>query len=195
MSSFIGHALAGATIHFSGQRNNGPAARWSLPVLIILAVAPDLDYLPLWLWGMDCNPRLSHSLACCLLLSVVAWLICKPLYTRGGMRPPGLLAMSLATSSHLLLDLAVGVHGLPILWPLPLAEISSPLALLPSAGQLRLDNFYLWRNLLIETGVLLPISALCLAWARKVSWRLIARTAAWLAPLWVFFVTWSIRIH
>lgn len=195
MSSFVGHALAGAVIHCSGGRSSGPPARWSLPLLVVLAVAPDLDYLLLWLWGLDCDPRISHSLICCLLMSVVAWLSCLPLCTRGGMRPPGLLAMSLATCSHLLLDLAVGVHGLPILWPLPLAEMSFPLALLPSAGQLRLNNFYLWRNLLIEMGVLLPVYALCLALARSAPWRLIARTAAWLTPLWVFFVTWSIRIH
>lgn len=84
---------------------------------------------------------------------------------------------------------------MPLFWPLHLPEISSPLALLPSAGRLRLDNFYLWRNLLIEMGVLLPIAALCLALTRRVPWRVIARNAAWLAPLWIFFVTWSIRIH
>lgn len=194
MSTFVGHALAGAVIHYSGQRREPAPARWALPLLVVLAVAPDLDYLPLWLWGLDCNPRFSHSLACCLLLSVALWLGCQPLRTRG-LHPPGLITMSLATCSHLLLDLAVGVHGLPLFWPLPLAEISSPLGLLPSAGRLRLDNFYLWRNLLIEMGVLLPIAALCLALARRMTWRVIGINAAWLAPLWIFFVTWSIRIH
>jgi len=193
MSSFVGHALAGAVVHCSGRRSSGPA-RWSLPLLVVLALTPDLDYLPLWLWGLDCNPRFSHSLAFCLLLSVTVWLICKPL--RGhGMSPPSLAAMSAATCSHLALDLAVGVHGLPLLWPLPLAEISSPLTLLPSAGRLRLDNMYFWRNLLIESGVLLPVYALCLAVTRGSPWQLIARTATWLVPLWMLFVAWSIRIH
>lgn len=194
MSSFVGHALAGATIHFSGQQSSDPSAHWGLLLLIVLAVAPDLDYLALWLWGLDFHPRFSHSLACCLLLSGAVWLGCRPLPHRG-LHPPSLLAMSLATCSHLILDLAVGVHGLPLLWPLPLAEISAPLALLPSAGRLRIDNFYLWRNLLIETGVLVPIYALCLALARRMPWRTIVRHGAWLVPLWSLFATWSIRIH
>lgn len=151
-----------------------------------------LSYI--WLWGLDFHLRFSHSLACCLLLSGAVWLGCRPLPHRG-LHPPSLLAMSLATCSHLILDLAVGVHGLPLLWPLPLAEISAPLALLPSAGRLRIDNFYLWRNLLIETGVLVPIYALCLALARRMPWRTIVRHGAWLVPLWSLFATWSIRIH
>lgn len=194
MSSFVGHALAGATIHYSRQRSSGPPARWGLLLLIALAVAPDLDYLLLWLWGLDFHPRISHSLVCCLLLSMVLWLSCEPLRRRD-LHPPGLVAMSLATCFHLVLDLAVGIHGLPLLWPLPLAEISSPLALLPSAGRLRVDNFYLWRNLLIEMGVLLPISALCRALTRRVPWQVIARNASWLVPLWSLFVAWSLRIH
>ena len=93
MSTLVGHALAGAVIHYSGKRREPAPARWALPLLVVLAVAPDLDYLPLWLWGLDCNPRFSHSLACCLLLSVAVWLICQPLRTRG-LHPPGLMAMS-----------------------------------------------------------------------------------------------------
>ena len=68
-------------------------------------------------------------------------------------------------------------------------------ALLPSAGRLRIDNFYLWRNLLIETGVLVPIYTLCLALAHRRPWQAITRHAAWLFPLWSLFATWSIRIH
>ncbi len=55
------------------------------------------------------------------------------------------------------MDLLVGVHPMPLFWPLNSNLIVLPFGVLPSAGKLNIFNHYFWRNLVIESGVLLPI--------------------------------------
>ncbi len=59
--------------------------------------------------------------------------------------------------SHVLLDLLVGVTPAALVWPFSRATVRLAGGILPSAGRLSLGNPYLYRNLLIEAGVLLPI--------------------------------------
>ncbi len=59
--------------------------------------------------------------------------------------------------SHLAMDTLVGVHRNPLLWPLTDRGFASPVGLLPSAGRPDPANFYFWRNLLIEMGILVPL--------------------------------------
>ncbi len=63
----------------------------------------------------------------------------------------------LAALSHLVLDLLVGVTPLPLLFPLSKIPFKLPWGILPSAGKIALNNYYFYRNLLLEMGVLLPI--------------------------------------
>jgi hypothetical protein len=56
-----------------------------------------------------------------------------------------------------LLDLLVGVTPAALLWPFSHATVRLAGGILPSAGRLSPGNPYLYRNLLIELGVLLPI--------------------------------------
>jgi membrane-bound metal-dependent hydrolase YbcI (DUF457 family) len=63
----------------------------------------------------------------------------------------------LAGLSHLVLDFLVGVTPLPLLWPLDSTAFVSPVGILPSAGRIQLSNYYLYRNVLIEVGVLAPV--------------------------------------
>src|SRR5262249_46039986 len=67
------------------------------------------------------------------------------------------ICAALAGLSHLVLDFLVGVTPLPLLWPLSAAAFVSPIGVLPSAGRMQILNYYLYRNLLIEVGVLAPI--------------------------------------
>src|SRR5262249_44580906 len=67
------------------------------------------------------------------------------------------ICAAMAGLSHLALDFPVGVTPLPLLWPLGDAAFVSPIGILPSAGRIRVLNYYFYRNLLIEVGVLAPI--------------------------------------
>ncbi|HEY0063387.1 MAG TPA: metal-dependent hydrolase [Telluria sp.] len=194
MSSIVGHASAGVAVYLCRARLTDARAAAGLPLLVLLAIAPDFDYLAYWLFHLDFQPRFTHSLAFCLALSVLAWGLTTPA-RRAAPAFPGLLACAIGACSHVLLDLLVGVHPVPVLWPLPLPEWSAPFGILPSAGRMRLTNLYFWRNLLIECGVLLPLYALLVALMRDVPVRRLGRHALLLGPLWAAFLVWSLRVH
>lgn len=162
-------------------------------MLVFVAVVPDFDYFALWLFNINPSPRVTHSLAFCLVVSALAWGIAMKLRTSA---QPGItfLALALASSSHLLLDLLVGVHSLPVFWPFTVGEVSSPVGILPSAGRLSVTNYYLWRNLFIECGVLLPILAALVALFRATPARSVLPMTLFLGPLWLACLVWSVGL-
>lgn len=123
----------------------------------MLASAPDIDYLiPALNSRAHHGIRITHSIAFSLVLPLcTAVTLCL---TSRGVRKlkPLVVCAALAGSSHLLLDFLVGVTPLPLLWPFSAAVFSSPAGILPSAGRVQLTNYYFYRNLLIETGILAP---------------------------------------
>jgi len=188
MSSFIGHLGAGVAVYLSHSRWRNRQERRLLPLFALLAVIPDVDYFGWWLFKVSQEPRFTHSLVFCLAASALPWSV-----LRGGART--FLALCLAACSHPLLDLLVGVHPVPVFWPFPLPEIQSPVGLLPSAGHLDPANYYLWRNLLIECGVLMPAFALLVAVARATPISVALPKVALLLPIWLAFLSWSILVH
>lgn len=182
MSSFVGHGLAALTAHAAlhdpselGEANRTasllPKTRngWLWLVwLIAIAWFPDLDH---WLKPLHSSShnglRITHSLLFCQLLPILTVIY---LVWKGDRGKPLLnltLQASLAGLSQPLLDLFVGIAGLPLFWPLSPLKIKFP-GLLPSAGRLDPYNYFFYRNLAIEMGVLLPLS-FCVVWWR---WRL-----------------------
>jgi hypothetical protein len=67
------------------------------------------------------------------------------------------LQLILAGLSHLVLDLAVGVTALPLLYPFSHETFKLPFGILPSAGKIQINNYLAYRNLFIEIGVIIPI--------------------------------------
>lgn len=160
MSSFLGHGLAAYTLFSLDRGGRAPSRRGAvwLGWLLVLASAPDVDYLvPALGSPAQRGSRITHSIAFSLilpLLSIGALYFLKGLKSRR--RLLGVCAV-LAGLSHLALDFLVGVTPLPLFWPLGSAAFASPLGILPSAGRIQLSNYYLYRNVLIELGVLAPI--------------------------------------
>lgn len=194
MSSLAAHIATGAAIYFA-QRSR-PPVRMSRGALacVALAVLPDVDYLAWWLLRLQIEPRVTHSLAFCAAAALLAWLLLRR--WRDDAQPSApLLTLLLAAGSHLLLDFTVGVHTLPLLWPVSPHGFVSPVGILPSAGRLSVSNFYLWRNLLIETGVVWPLLALLLAVGRRQWNRRATMVAALLAPVWLACLGWSISLQ
>lgn len=125
---------------------------------MVLASAPDIDYLvPALGSPARQGSRITHSIAFSLLLPLFT--VGVIYFVKGLKRRRRLLSVCavLAGLSHLVLDFLVGVTPLPLLWPLDSAAFSSPVGVLPSAGRIRLSNYYLYRNVLIEVGVLAPV--------------------------------------
>ncbi|MBL1174787.1 metal-dependent hydrolase [Pantanalinema sp. GBBB05] len=167
MSSFIGHTLAGLTTYAATQPFQSEHSQQSHPLdwkwllwLLVIASIPDIDYL---IPGLRLQPanqilRITHSLLGVLLLPGCTMLGLWLLGKRGSSYKLQSLQVVLVGLSHLLLDLLTGVFPLPLLYPFSLQVFKLPFGLLPSAGRIQLSNYFLYRNLLIELGVLMPLS-------------------------------------
>lgn len=184
MSSFLGHTLAAFTV---SRATPGPRRRflWFL-WLAVLASAPDIDYLVPALHLGEQRYRISHSLVGALLLPTLTSAVVCVLVRDMALRRRMVAQAFLAGGSHLLLDLLVGVTPLPIFWPLWKARVRLPLGVLPSAGRISLSNPYLYRNTLVEMGVLAPIAALIILQSRL---RPLHRVV--LVAISAAFITWS----
>jgi inner membrane protein len=160
VSSFFGHSLAAYALASAVRQNPASPSgrlRWA-GWLIVIASTPDLDYLiPALGSTAHDGVRITHSIAFSLILPLCTigalYLTSSPDRQR---RSLGVCAL-LAGLSHLALDFLVGVTPLPLLWPLSSAAFTSPVGVLPSAGRMHVSNYYLYRNLLIEIGVLAPV--------------------------------------
>ena len=159
MSSFIGHAITGAAIYCAASHS--PKKEWLwLGWLTTLAVLPDAEYAYLWLFGKKfIAVRFTHSLAFCAFLTAVTLLALMALRHADW---PKTMQAAAAALSHLMLDLLVGVSSKAIFWPFMARGVKLPFGILPSAGRLDPLNPALYRNLLIELSILLPLYSLLL---------------------------------
>lgn len=175
MSSFIGHSVAALTVYVATESINSSMSigdrlkhfwhnkkefLW-LSWLIVVASIPDLDYVvKAWQSSNHQGLRITHSIFFSLIVPIltVALLLLlkikrKKLWLFG-------IQVMLAGLSHLLLDLLVGVTPLPLLFPVVNIPFRLPFGILPSAGKIDFNNYYFYRNLKLEMGVLLPILGL-----------------------------------
>ncbi len=197
MSSFVGHSLVGLTIGITASSN--PISRerhynflW-LGWLVIVALAPDLDYIVPFLHPRSHEGiRITHSLFFCQVLPILSLVY---LYFRGASKnilwQSGLQLVS-AGFSHIALDFFVGVTALPLFFPLSSEVFKLTFGLLPSAGKLSLFNYYLYFNLGIELGILVPLSLCC--YYLKKSQKITAKTCLIVCSLFLIsarFMYWA----
>lgn len=193
MSSIVGHIAAGFAAYAAFKPLEGQQSRRLLPVFVFLAICPDFDYFGVWWFGIVPAPRITHSLLFGLTTASLTWWLTVR-YDRKALARMPLVAFLAASLSHPLLDLLTGAHPVPLLWPLPDPDVALSFGVLPSAGRLALGNYYLWRNLLIELAVLLPVLAFLVTAARRTSFRPIAKWLFAFAPIWLAFVAWSVSL-
>jgi len=190
MSSIFGHSLVGWTVGVTMTRhrdaeNSVNRGLW-LGWLIGGAIAPDLDYLlPFLHPRAQAGLRVTHSLFFALLLPAMTlvYLRARGANWRQSVRSGAQLV--LASLTHLSLDLLVGVTPLPILWPLSDHLFKLSFGILPSAGKISLFNYYFYRNLGIEMGVLVPLCG-CVLMPKGRS------LSIWRWSLWMVFVVISV---
>lgn len=193
MSSILGHAAAGAAAYFAYGRVSYRSGFLLLPVIVFLAICPDLDYLALWILNLHVTPRFTHSLIFGVLTALAAWRV-SPLFQSASDRRIPVIAFLAASLSHPTLDFLVGVHPVPWLWPFSDSGFVLPFGVLPSAGRLSIHNFFLWRNLIIELVILLPLLTLLVAISRRVDIRSMRQRLVVIVPVWIAFLAWSIRL-
>jgi inner membrane protein len=178
MSSFIGHCLVGASLGAS-CRTATKSEKFFIPLFFAaIALSPDLDYLAIWLLQIKIEPRYTHSLAFCILMALLSLFLRSLVFSKALKKVPSIYFL-LAPFTHIALDYFVGVHRNPIFWPFVDSVHAFPYGFLPSAGRLNFSNFYFWRNLSIELGILIPALFLLFPGSRG----LVLKRTAFLIPL------------
>lgn len=192
MSSLLAHLAAGATVYICRPRTDTSSSTLLCVACLVLAVLPDLDYLLWWGLGLRWEPRVTHSFAFVLCSAAIVW---SALRFFG---PPGAQSLFrvlvVAAVSHLVLDFLVGVHPLPLFWPLSDQGFAAAIGVLPSAGKLEPLNPYLWRNLLIELGILGPLLLAAVRMKSSREGSISIPTKVGLCSIWGLCVVWSISL-
>ena len=200
MSSIIGHTLTGLGVYATTRPQKKSMLRdwlWS-GWLVFVAVAPDLDYI----FRSVCMRRdatgvlrITHSLVGCLIFPLLTFFVLWRLKLAGEIRRLFAFQVVLTGLSHLAMDLSVGVSALPLLWPFTAQRFKLPFGVLPSGPAFRLDNVFMYRNLLMEVGVLVPLYAgIYLARRAKLDGR---RRSFGIAVLWLCslgFMGWAFTL-
>ncbi|PZD72480.1 hypothetical protein C1752_03633 [Acaryochloris thomasi RCC1774] len=169
-----------------------------------MALAPDIDYaIPALQASHHNGLRITHSIFVSLLLPLGRGL-CLLLLNQKGKVPLSsgvwwrvsgsqslLLQAICAGSSHLLMDLLVGVTPLPLLWPLFPRLFKLPFGLLPSAGRLQWGNALLYQNLGIELGVMVPVLLMTLLAVNGKGHPLLLLTLSLIAA---YFMMWAAQL-
>ena len=164
MSSFIGHSLAALTVSIDNKKNHKDSPYYHYGFLwilwlIIVALAPDLDYIiPFLHPSSNEGLRITHSLFVCQLLPLLTLIYLKFKSKNNTIFWIASIQVIVAGFSHIALDFLVGVTSLPLIYPLSNQVFKLPFGILPSAGKISLLNYYMYYNLGIELGVLLPLS-------------------------------------
>ncbi|MDG9671654.1 metal-dependent hydrolase [Hahella sp. CR1] len=166
MSSIFGHALIGAAIGDNAKAESKSERLFLSFFFMGLVVCPDLDYLLTWCFGINIAPRYTHSIGASLAIACIGLGLKKYVFVRR-LRNANPLLICAASMAHVLMDYCVGVHKNPIFWPLTESVYAFEYGFLPSAGKLDFLNFYFWRNLLIEMGILVPVAAFISARGRN----------------------------
>jgi membrane-bound metal-dependent hydrolase YbcI (DUF457 family) len=193
MSSFVGHALAALTIGKVFEENTTFTQRvvWQI-CLVACAFAPDIDYvIPSLNFVNNNGLRITHTVAFCLIIPIFLMFFLF-LFRQKDVFGKGMQA-ALAGISHLILDLLVGSRqGDPLFYPLTKQKLVLPFGILPSAGEIRLTNYFFYRNTLIELAILLPVSIVILHYAHKL--RINKLTAFCLFCIFAVALVWSIGL-
>ncbi len=156
--------------------------RWALCGAVLLAQAPDVDYLPGLLTG-DLNAyhhHLTHTAGWCILVSVGCWLALRA--WRAATRLAVLGWCLLLTGSHLLADWLTADARPPIgimaLWPFSDAHYLSPATIFMRMHKRDLADLWQVHNLAavgVELAWCLPLLALVCVWLRVRAQRNAAR--------------------
>lgn len=184
MSSIVGHALISSAIFARKHKIDSGSAVFVYLFFIGLGISSDADYLVYWLFGYEIEPRITHSILFCFIIGLIASCI-KRFVLKNAFISVNHELFYLASFSHLVLDLLVGVHPMPLFWPIDAHLIKLPFGILPSAGHIDIKNIYLWRNIAIEIGILAPMALLI---ASNIRSRVFKNSITINNVLWLVFV-------
>lgn len=132
MALCLAHATAGY-LAYEALRPTGPHRPALLAGALVMANAPDLDFLPGLLIGepVAYHRGVTHTLGALVVVALTAWAVARLLRSRRAWWWG--LAAGAAYGSHLLVDCltvdAIPPYGIQVLWPLTDAWLHAPFSL------------------------------------------------------------------
>lgn len=191
MSSLIGHSIMGLSVsQFS--KNKIHSWKWVFWIMF-LAVSSDINYIVLWILGAQSIFKYSHSIGFVILLPFLSILFLS--YKKEKNLTSKSLQLFTASFSHLFLDLLVGVFPKAYLWPFYSEKLKLPFGILPSAGKLDWQNYYLYKNLFIELGILLPFIGIIYLFKKRYKVKYILIKFFVLVFIWIPFLVWGSSLY
>ncbi|WP_235108135.1 hypothetical protein [Acaryochloris sp. 'Moss Beach'] len=106
MSSLIGHSLAGLTVGITKKQSCFLATVWARLLwmfwLVVVAIAPDFDYVVPFLYpSANAGLRITHSLCCALLLPTLTIVCLRVLGCDRKSLSKATAQLTLASLSHI----------------------------------------------------------------------------------------------
>lgn len=175
MSSIVGHSLVALALHESSTPVSSAKTNWwGVAALIMLASAPDIDYLiPLlrpvapaappdqlswWICSwMGCTAtmaphtiRVTHSFVGIFVLVGITLALLLPVHVPRQLWEVFAFQAIAVGLSHLLLDFLVSATPTAFFWPFSNTSVILPLSILPRLGEISLTNPTMYRAVLIE---------------------------------------------
>jgi membrane-bound metal-dependent hydrolase YbcI (DUF457 family) len=132
MALCLAHATAGY-LAYEALRPTGPHRPALLAGALVMANAPDLDFLPGLLVGepVAYHRGVTHTLGALVVVCLTTWAVARLLRSRSAWW--WALAAGAAYGSHLLVDCltvdAIPPYGIQLLWPLTDAWVHAPFSL------------------------------------------------------------------
>jgi membrane-bound metal-dependent hydrolase YbcI (DUF457 family) len=132
----IAHATAGYLVYEAARPSGAGQRLGLLAAALVLANAPDLDFVPGLLAGRPevFHRGVTHTLGATVVIAAAAFVLARLVSGRPGVARRAALVAGAAWGSHLLLDYftadAVPPSGARFLWPLSNAYWISPVPLL-----------------------------------------------------------------
>jgi membrane-bound metal-dependent hydrolase YbcI (DUF457 family) len=184
MPSPVGHSLLGLAIGFAGLlpgavdwrglARQAWNARGALLLCVVLANAPDIDFL----FGISrgtlnfYHQTGTHTALWIALVSLSVWLIIWS--RRHGQSAWGFLLILALTGSHLLADMCCAdnspPYGIMLFWPFSDRYFLSPISLFPALAKSSWSDLWSMHNvggMAMEALVTLPLVAAVLIWKRR----------------------------
>ena len=180
MCSPMGHALMGWSASMKPWFSLDHPRKWlSLPLIGILSVLPDFDFIPGYLAG---NPNLyhhgwTHSLAFCFIVAGIGTVLAKKIHPKNYFLPGRVILFIILT--HILLDVFSNdqspPYGMPIFWPASGRYMMAPVPIfmdvykssISGTFMLSLINLHNLKTMSSELAILGPVTLLVYLWNRR----------------------------
>lgn len=169
MPSPVAHSMMGLAVYITSTKKEEIISSWKrFLFFIFLANLPDIDFLPVFIFGFSIIPNIHQGITHTIGFSIVAGLFFALLYgSKGGNVLKGFLLVFSLLSSHIFLDYltvdSTPPYGFKLLWPFSDKPLTSSVSIFDGLAKKSLEELLSYGNfrvVLREMAIFLPLTFL-----------------------------------